>query len=63
MNTQAELDPINLVIHRQARQIWDTLEGFLPADILGKLEVRQGNRFKKDFPSSRNKTIEPAPIY
>ena len=53
VNELAELIPVNISIHEQAKNIWQKIE--IDREILDKLELEPGRDFKVRFPSSRQK--------
>ena len=55
INEQAELIPINISIHNQAKKIWQKIELDIGRDVLDKLELEENRDFTDRFPSSRLK--------
>ena len=55
VNELAEVIPVNISIHEQAKKIWQKIEVEIDREILDKLELEPGSDFKVRFPSSRQK--------
>ena len=55
VNEQAELIPINISIHNQAKKIWQKIELEIGREVLGKLELEENSDYTDIFPSSRLK--------
>ena len=55
INEKAELIPINISIHNQAKKIWQKIELEIGREVLGKLELKENRDFTDRFPSSRLK--------
>ena len=53
VNELAELIPVNISIHEQAKNIWQKIEVEMDRENLDKLELEPGRDFKVRFPSSR----------
>ena len=55
VNELAELTPINISIHEQAKNTWQKIEIEMDREILDKLELEQDRIFTVRFPSARQK--------
>uniref|UniRef100_A0A2P2HYG4 RNA-directed DNA polymerase from mobile element jockey-like n=1 Tax=Hirondellea gigas TaxID=1518452 RepID=A0A2P2HYG4_9CRUS len=65
VNELAELTPLNINIHNQAKKIWNQLEPKLSDRIKNRIDKDEGRTELKSFPLSRKKVQgpEPEPLY
>jgi hypothetical protein len=63
IHQEANLEPINIVLNKRARKIWERIQLILP-ETYENLHRGQEQRKRKDFPSSLKSLQEPeTPIY
>lgn len=60
-NKNAQLEPLNVSLHRQAINIWTKLDTMMSARTKLRLTITGGKQEQKLFPSSYNKALGPEP--
>ena len=65
LHTFSELEPINIVTHKQAQKIWQNIHDTLGINIRNTVSLLPHSTFPNTFPSSYNRAQQaiPAPLY
>ena len=65
LHALTDLEPINIITHKQAQKIWDTIENTLGINIRDRIRLHPYRTFTQLFPSSYNIARQdiPPPLY
>ena len=53
LHRRTDLEPINIILHKQAQQIWNSIETNVNPSSLTKLAIEEDRTFTQYYPSSK----------